>query len=139
MILTPVSARLDQRYYGGVLAFEDAASEVCAFAESGDLVLIDAYLKPFWWFYSNFGCSGPDWVGLLYIHDTAIGGEQFYPSTAEIAFLIRGRLDNSNQMFLIQSPQGQSPSYSDKFEMLGFTLMRNTRFENPVVQIYSLK
>jgi hypothetical protein len=139
LLLTPVSARLDQRYYGSVPAFEDAASEVCAVAESGDLVLIDAYLKPFWWFYINFGCSGPEWVGLPYIHDTAISGEQFYPRTAEIALLIRGRLDDSNQVFLIQSPHDNFLSYSDKFEKLGFTLVPKITLRKNILEFIIIK
>ena len=139
LILTPIFAQLDQRYYGGAPAFKDIASDVCAVAENGDLVLIDAYLKPFWWFYQNFSCSGPDWVGLPYIHETAIGEEQFYPRTAEITFLIHGKLDNSNQVFLIQSPQGQSPSYSDKFEKLGFSLLRKIAIRNQILEFFTVE
>ena len=139
LILTPIFARWDQRYYGGTPAYKDTASDVCAVAENGDLVLIDAYLKPFWWFYLNFSCSGPDWVGLPYIHETAIGVEQFYPRTAEIAFLIHGKLDKSNQVFLIQSPQGQSPSYSDKFEKLGFTLVQKIAVRNQILEFFTVE
>ncbi len=139
LILTPIFAQRDQRYYGEVPAFKDMASEVCTAAEDGDLVLIDAYLKPFWWFYLIFGCSGPDWVGLPYIHDTALVGEQFYPRTAEITFLIRGRLDDSSQVFLIQFPQGQSPSYSDEFEKLGFTLVRKIAIRNQILEFFTVE
>ncbi len=139
LILTPISARLDQRYYGSEPAFADASSEVCALAKDGDIVLIDAYLKPFWWFYFNFGCSGQDWVGLPYIHYTAIGREQFYPRTTEIAFLIRGRLADGNQVFLVQSPQGQLPSYSGAFEKLGFTLVPKTTIRNQFLEFFSVE
>jgi len=139
LILTPIFAQWDQRYYGEVPAFKDMASEVCTAAEDGDLVLIDAYLKPFWWFYLNFGCSGPDWVGLPYLHDTAIGGEQFYPRTDEIAFLIRSRLDDGNQVFLIQSPRGQLLSYSDKFEELEFTLARKIAIRNQNLELFTVE
>jgi len=139
LILTPIFARWDQRYYGGVPVFNNTASEVCAVAEDGDLVLIDAYLKPFWWFYLNFGCSGPEWVGLPYIHDTAISEEHFYPRTAGIAFLIHARLDDGNQVFLIQSPQGQSLSYSDKFEELGFALVRKVAIRNQILEFFTVE
>jgi hypothetical protein len=126
LILTPIFAQWDQRYYGEVPAFKDMASEVCTATEDGDLVLIDAYLKPFWWFYLNFGCSGPDWVGLPYLHDTAIGGEQFYPRTDEIAFLI-------------QSPRGQLLSYSDKFEELEFALVRKISIRNQNLELFTVE
>ena len=139
LILTPIFARRDQRYYGGVPVFNHTASEVCAIAEDGDLVLIDAYLKPFWWFYLNFGCSGPDWVGLPYIRETAIGKEQFYPRTAELTILIHAKLDDGNQVFLIQSPQVQSPSYSDKLEELGFGLVRKIAASNQVLEFFTVE
>ena len=139
LILTPIVAHWDQRYYGGAPAYKDTASDVCVIAEDGDLVLIDAYLKPFWWFYLNFGCSGPDWVGLPYIHNTAIVEEQFYPRTAEIAFLIHARLDDGNQVFLIQSSHGQSPPYSEEFEKSGFTLVQNSVIKNQILEFFTVE
>jgi len=123
LLLTPISARLDQRYYGLVPGFDELTLEVCAISNDEDLILVDAYLKPYWWFYMNFGCSKPDWVGLPYIHDTAIHSEPFYPRMAEVSFFIRDRLDDNNQVFLIQSPQEQSPPYSDEIKERGFTVI----------------
>jgi len=139
LLLTPISTRLDQRYYGSVPVFEELTSEVCAISNDEDLILVDAYLKPYWWFYMNFGCSKPDWVGLPYIHDTAIHGEQFYPRMNEISSLIHSRLDNHNQVFLIQSPQEQSPPYSDEIEERGFTVIPKFISEQNFLEFFAIE
>ena len=139
LLLTPISMQLDQRYYGSVPVFEGLTSEVCAISNDEDLILVDAYLKPYWWFYMNFGCSKPDWVGLPYIHDTAIHGEQFYPRMNEILSLIHSRLDNNNQVFLIQSPQEQSPSYSDEIEERGFTVIPKFISEQNFLEFFAIE
>lgn len=139
LLFTPISARLDQRYYGSVLVFNELTLEVCTISNDEDLILVDAYLKPFWWFYMNFGCSKPDWVGLPYIHETAIHGELFYPRMNEISSLIRGRLDDNNHVFLIQSTQGQSPPYSDEIAKSGFTLVPKTTSRDQILEFLKVE
>ena len=139
LLLTPISARLDQRYYGSVPIFKELTLEVCTISNDEDLILVDAYLKPYWWFYMNFGCSKPDWVGLPYIHDTAIHSEQFYPRITEILSLIRSRLDDNNQVFLIQSPYGQSPSYSDEIEKREFTVIPEFISRENILEFFAVE
>jgi hypothetical protein len=139
LLLTPFSVRLDQRYYGSVPVFKELTSEVCAISNDEDLILVDAYLKPYWWFYMNFGCSKPEWVGLPYIHETAIHREQFYPRMNEISSLIRSRLDNNNQVFLIQSPQEESPPYSDEIEKSKFTVIPKLISIENILELFAIE
>jgi len=139
LLLTPISARFDQRYYGSVPIFDELTLEVCAISNNEDLILVDAYLKPYWWFYMNFGCSKPDWVGLPYIHETAIHREQFYPRMNEISSLIHNRLDNHNQVFLIQSPQEQSPPYSNEIEKRKFTVIPKFISRENILEFFAVE
>ena len=131
LTLTPFAARSDTRYYGSVERFKDASAWVCSNTENSDLILIDSYLHPLWWFYSNFGCSGPEWVGLPYLHTTAVGEKRFYPRTSETAHLILSRLDASDQVFLLQITTENGLRYSDELEEMGFSiesiLLNNSR------------
>ena len=139
LLLTPFSVRLDQRYYGSVPVFKELTSEICAISNDEDLILVDAYLKPYWWFYMNFGCSKPDWVGLPYIHDTAIHGEQFYPRVNEISSLIRSKLDDNHHVFLTQSPQEKSILYSDEFIKRGFMVVPESDSGQNILEFYAIE
>ena len=139
LILTPFSVHSDKRYFGNISIFEKAVSEICAGVVVGDLVLIDAYLQPFWWYYLNYGCSNSDWVGLPYTHETAIGGDLFYPRTADISVLISRRLDNGNQVFLVHSPHDLLPSYLDEFESSGFTVIPTYALNDQFLELFKIE
>lgn len=139
IVLTPISAQFDQRYNRDVIVFQDISFLICEKAQSGDLILIDSYLNPFWWYYSNFGCSKSDWVGLPYIHQTAINGEQFFPRISDISKMAQDTLLNEKQVFLIQSPQEHFLSYSDEIEEAGFLVELMSNYTNPSMQVFTLK
>jgi len=87
----------------------------------------------------NFGCSKPDWVGLPYIHDTAIHGEQFYPRVNEISSLIRSKLDDNHHVFLTQSPQEKSILYSDEFIKRGFMVVPESDSGQNILEFYAIE
>ncbi|MDO9545412.1 MAG: hypothetical protein Q7J07_01520 [Pelolinea sp.] len=139
LVLTPVSAQFDQRYNKDVIVFREISDYICKKTQSGDLVLIDAYLKPFWWYYSNFGCSKPEWVSLPYLHQTAINSEQFFPRISEISSMVQYTLFKGKQVFLIQSPPELTLSYEEEIKKAGFFVKLMNVYTNPNMQIYMLK
>jgi hypothetical protein len=111
--------RTDTRYYANITPIEAARDAICELAAPEDLILIDSYLHPFWWHYSNFGCSNPHWAGLPYIHREAIQSELFYPRIENTERLIRTWLRKGN-VYLISDPQGAVLSYQQELSEQGF-------------------
>ena len=138
LVLTPICAQFDQRYNRDVMVFRETSDQICEQAQSDDLVLIDSYLKPFWWYYSNFGCSKSEWVGLPYLHQTAINNEQFFPRISDISKMVQDILVKEKQVFLIQSPPELLLSYSEELEKEGFLVELINAFSNPDMRIFKL-
>ena len=109
LMITPFAARADQRYHGGEASFIETRDALCYTAAEGDLVLVDSYLHPFWWFYSNFGCTEPQWLGLPYLHRTALGGGFYYPRTADLSRLIEDWLA-AGDVYLAEIDRKRAPA-----------------------------
>ncbi|MEK6223222.1 MAG: hypothetical protein N2D54_13335, partial [Chloroflexota bacterium] len=136
LILSPIATQFDQRYNKDVVVFNEVSDQICQETQKDDLVLIDAYLTPFWWFYSNFGCYKSDWVGLPYIHQTAIHSELYYPRFPDLERIVQNTLINGKQVFLIQFPQENVLLYSEEFNKAGYPIDLTTTYENPNTQVF---
>jgi hypothetical protein len=139
MLLIPGAAQFDQRYNRDVVVFKEISDLICKIAQGDDLVLIDAYLTPFWWYYANFGCDRSDWVGLPYLHHTAINTEIYYPRISDIQSMIQDKLNHGENVFLIQPQQEHRVSYSEEFESAGFIVKLLSTYENPGMHIFTLR
>jgi len=123
-----VTVREDARYYSAVSSIDMFRDAVCQQASPDDLILIDHYLHPFWWYYSNFGCQHPAWAGLPYLHQTAIHAEFFYPRLPDTVQLISDWLP-SGDVFLVTSMQEENVSYQRALSEHGFELYQSADYE----------
>jgi hypothetical protein len=115
-------AQLDDRYHGNAQSIGDIRDKVCDLANENDLILIDHYLHPFWWYYSNFGCIEPTWAGLPYPHQTAIHADLFYPRFSDVEQLAAKWLPTGN-VYLISTTTTEMISYQMSFFERGFDLI----------------
>jgi len=116
-----ISIRDDDRYYTGIPDIGKTRNVICNLAAEDDLILVDYYLHPFWWYYSNFGCEQPSWAGLPYIHRTAIHAELFYPRLPETIQLIEDWLPTGD-VYLVTTMPNDNPSYDHSLIERGFNL-----------------
>ena len=123
-----VTVREDARYYSAVSSIDMFRDVVCQQASPDDLILVDHYLHPFWWYYSNFGCQHPAWAGLPYLHQTAIHAEFFYPRLPDTVQLISDWLPSSD-VFLVTSMQEENVSYQRALSEHGFELYQSADYE----------
>ncbi len=77
--LTLSAARYDDRYHWREESFRQSNSILCTHGKEGDLVLVDAYLKPAWAFMANFGCRKLDMLGLRMSMEPRIAPVWNYP------------------------------------------------------------
>jgi len=101
--LTLAMARYDGRYYWSDESFQQANAVLCNKGEAGDLVLVDAYLKPAWSFMANFGCRKLDMLGLPYEHGTADRSSVIYPRLYELEEVIRQRQAEGQSVYLLET------------------------------------
>ena len=135
LIAAPFAARADQRYHGENEKFLEAHQVLCASAAEGDLILIDSYLHPFWWYYSNFGCAEPDWLGLPYLHRTALGGGFYYPRIPDLAQLIMGWPESGN-IYLAEMDRNALLPYSEVLLDEGFDLVPVGSNDEEIVTVF---
>ena len=139
--LTLSSAVFDRRYYSGNTDYQLASKYICENTQSGDLVLLDAYLKPLWWRFFNFGCIQAEWVGLPYAHPTANNAALFYPRIGELERLIRAAQARDGEVFLLETGEDSSMPYHEEFKAMGLEmqLMKDDSEDAMPVVIYTIK
>ena len=137
-ITAPIIAKRDLRYHENNPEFQNAKNALCKIADDSDLILIDSYLLPFWWYYSNFGCIGPSWLGLPYIHKTAILNDYFYPRSSDLSQLIRDWLPDGD-VYLTQMNQYNYLPYTQLLEDAGFTAQSLAEMNNLHGLIYVIE
>ena len=115
--------KTDRRYYTHISPINETKQKICEIASSDDLVLIDYYLHPFWWYYSNFSCPHPSWASLPYIHQTAIHTQNFYPRLSNTEQLALEWLQ-AGDVFLVTSNPNTEPSYQQELGERGFSLFK---------------
>ena len=133
------TAGADLRYYGYVDSYREAANFICARADEGDLLLLDAYLEPPWWYFYNFGCREIKWIGLPYEHARAFSGDRFYPRTAELKPMLFAARQEGVDIFLLESPDPTILAYHQELDLLGFMPIKLEEFispDNPTVVVY---
>jgi hypothetical protein len=138
-LLMPAAVQFDQRYNRDVFVYKKISDQICEITQADDLVLIDAYLTPFWVYYSNFGCGRSVWVGLPYLHLTAINNEIYYPRISDIQSMVQEKLNIGKHVFLIQAQQEHRISYSEEFAGVGFIVKLISSYENPGMHIFTLR
>jgi len=119
---TLVLAKADARYFGQTESIRATRETLCSHAEPDDLILIDYYLHPFWWYYSNWGCQGTRWAGLPYVHQTAIQSQLFYPRLANTEQMIRTALQTGD-VFLVTSAEHETLSYQQELTKRAFQVL----------------
>ena len=115
--------KTDRRYYTRISSISETQQIICEIASADDLVLIDHYLHPFWWYYSNFSCPHPSWAGLPYIHQTAIHTQNFYPRLSNTEQLALEWLQTGD-VFLVTSNPNTESSYQQELGERGFSLLK---------------
>jgi len=133
-----VIAKNDLRYYGNVPSISTTRDQICDLRTENDLLLIDHYLHPFWWYYSNFGCIQPTWAGLPYPHQTAIHTEFFYPRLTD-TIQIAGEWLKTGKVLLVTTLQEENLSYQQSFPESGFSLTEIIDGNLAPFTIYQLK
>jgi len=133
-----VIAQYDERYYGNAPSISEIRDKVCDLASENDLVLVDHYLHPFWWYYSNFGCLEPTWAGLPYPHQTAINAEFFYPRLSNVEQLVTNWLP-AGDVYLITTLEDEPLSYQKGLSENGFYFLGLSQTNNLPFRIYQLQ
>jgi len=141
IFLAPLSitaARDDSRYFGYIEPFQYANHYLCDRIDRNDLLLVDAYLKPFWWYFFNFGCGEFQWLGLPYEHPDAFSGELFYPRMDELSFILDNALSNGREVYLYEYAYPNSPLYHEVLREYGIEGTQLIEISNPPSYILQL-
>jgi hypothetical protein len=139
--LTLWAARSDQRYYPNNENYQAAVGTVCATAARDDIVLVDAYLKPLWWYSFNFGCGKLEWLGLPYEHVKPYSGDLFYPRLSELEVLLREKQAQGREIYLLEAVPPDPLAYHKELEKYGFgsVLLREFEQRDEGVGLYKLE
>lgn len=123
-------AKHDQRYYGGNQNYRAACDWLEENTEEDSLLLVDAYLKPLWWYTFNFGCANVDWVGLPYEHAKPLSGDLYYPRLRELAALLEEYRAQNTNIYLLESISIERLTYHAALENFGFIFTPEAEFES---------
>ena len=122
LALMPISlaaAGADTRYYGQVEEYRQACQWTAENTAKDSPVLVDAYLKPLWWYSFNFGCAGGEWIGLPYEHTKAFSSDLFYPRLRELAQWIEEKQSLGMDTYLLETGSPGSPAYPLEIQKYG--------------------
>jgi len=136
--LVIVTSRNDARYFRSIEAYQNANRILCDQLNENDLLLVDAYLKPTWWYFSNFGCGEFQWIGLPYEHTDAFTGTLFYPRMEELSQILDDAFSAGRDVYLMEYAYPNIPLYH---KILGEYGIKNTQLveiENPTANIIHL-
>jgi len=140
--LLPAAAQTDQRYYAQYPIFHETTAALCARTAPDDLLLLDAYLHPYWWYFHNFGCGDRTWLGLPYSHTTYYRGEIYYPRAYELQPIINHALAAQKNIFLVQSPAQLPVSYAQTLTEMGYQLTplwQSRSHKNEILPVFGVQ
>jgi 4-amino-4-deoxy-L-arabinose transferase and related glycosyltransferases of PMT family len=146
LVLLPAGlavARYDERYHGENENYRKACEWIAGNAEPDSLLLVDAYLKPLWWYAFNFGCGEREWLGLPYEHAKPLSGALYYPRLRELAVWLKDQQAGRGGIYLCLM-EGYHPNsiiYSSELEKLGLIIGGKEDFSNQpseAVSIYKI-
>ncbi len=123
-------ARYDERYHGENENYQKACQWIAANSEPDSLLLVDAYLKPLWWYAFNFGCGERKWLGLPYEHAKPLSGMLYYPRLRELAVWLKDQPAGRGGIYLLEGDHPESIIYSIELERLGLITGKTKIFSN---------
>ena len=144
LVLLPAGlavAHDDERYHGKNENYRKACEWIAANTEADSLLLVDAYLKPLWWYAFNFGCGEREWLGLPYEHAKPLSGALYYPRLRELAVWLKEQQGQGVDIFLLEAEPFQSMQYSLELQEKGIKSKQIERYadsNNAGVFLYSL-
>jgi hypothetical protein len=131
----------DERYLGKNENYRKACEWIAANTEADSLLLVDAYLKPLWWYAFNFGCGEREWLGLPYEHAKPLSGALYYPRLRELAVWLKDQRAGGGGIYLLEGDYPNSLMYSSELEKLGLIagkIMVFTSLPSEAVSIYKI-
>jgi hypothetical protein len=135
-------AKSDQRYYGENIDYQSACRWLSENAGNDSLLLIDAYLKPMWWYSFNFGCANLPWVGLPYEHAKAYSGDLYYPRLRELSVRVKEQQAHGLGIYLLESRSSSAPAYHLALDEQDFQAIQLNQVEltaNPDITLFELR
>ena len=129
--LSSCAAKKDSRYFGYIEPYHYANRFICNHLNRNDLLLVNAYLKPSWWYFFNFGCGKFQWIGLPYEHPDAFSGELFYPHIDKLSLILNDAFSNGREVYLFEHIYPNIPHYHETLRKLGVESSRLVEFSNP--------
>lgn len=135
-------ARFDSRYHGDNENYRAACEWIAANTDDDSLLLVDAYLKPLWWYSFNFGCGERTWLGLPYEHYKPLSGALYYPRLIELSAWLKEQQGQGVQVYLLEAEPPEPLVYSLEFQkkdLLFKKLYKPSVSSMQNLQIYLLK
>ncbi|HEY60740.1 MAG TPA: hypothetical protein G4N92_08690 [Anaerolineae bacterium] len=128
-VTTLYSIHDDPKYYSQNKAYRDAVSYVSEGINASDIVAVDAYAQPLWYFYFNFGFLQNSWIGLPPAKYSFQRKTVFYPRMDETIQILESTKD-TDYLYLISGnvEEDQSGAYSDALIGKGLILMDSICF-----------
>lgn len=129
--LTPVlliTVRMDSRYYGEEKEYQQACAWLKENVHADELVLVNAYLRPFWLYNLNFDCTQGDWLGLTYEHGKAYDLDAYFPRMRDQFQLIEEQLALGNNVYLVEAVPVELLSYQGEFDQYNKQFMQVIQF-----------
>ena len=123
-----ITARNDRRYYNSNQNYRQVNEWLQENTDEEDLVLIDAYLKPMWWYSYNFNTSNADWIGLPYEHKKPLSGDRFYPRLGDLSRLLEDHIAQGIEIYLLEAQPLDPPSYHEELAKYGFEFVQLKEF-----------
>jgi hypothetical protein len=121
-------ARFDQRYRGENENYRAACEWLAANTNDDSLLLVDAYLKPLWWYTFNFGCGERAWLGLPYEHIKPLSGALYYPRLLELSVWLKEQQAQGVEVYLLEENPTTSLAYHKELERYYLILVSQKYF-----------
>ena len=125
-----ITAKNDQRYFYSNRDYRQANEWLQENTDEEDLVLVDAYLKPFWWYAFNFNTSDADWIGLPYEHKKPLSGDIYYPRLGDLNRLLEEYTAQEIEIYLLETQPFNPPLYHVELAKYGVEFLQLKEFNS---------
>jgi len=124
-------ARFDSRYHAENENYRAACEWIAANTDDDSLLLVDAYLKPLWWFAFNFGCGERTWLGLPYEHYKPLSGALYYPRLIELSAWLKEQQGQGVGVYLLEADSPEPLDYHGEFEKYDLNFKQQNSYTEP--------
>ena len=115
----------DDPYYAGTQsAYRDSAKVLSQNIAEKDLVAVDFYNQPIWYFYFNFGFNHSNWIGLPPPHFSMSGKLAIYPEMQETITYLLGIKNPTSKIWLITEKKEiiEEMNYASALQQAGLSI-----------------